>query len=180
SSAEVVTLNHRSINIIKVSNNSQINFYNMSAVPISSKPILFLLKSPEITVNGNTSFNTDKYLNSTLDQLGDSIPRQIDGQLKVKLGFVDHYPQPYEKGISTRYLTYLQSMASVARIHQPIEIINLPGDISPLAKQYGLRIPLNEALHTVSHIILLVSLVIVTVIGSFIMWPKIKKAQISR
>lgn len=149
----------------------------MSALPISSNPIWVLLKSPEIIVNGNTSFNTDKYLNSTLDQLGISIPRQVDGQLKVKLGFVDHYPQPYESGKTTRYLTYLQSMASEERTQQPKEIINLPGDISPLAKQQGLRIPLNEAFGTISHIILLVSLVVVTVIGSWIIWPKIKKAQ---
>jgi hypothetical protein len=87
---------------------------------------------------------------------------------------VDNYKVIYGNGTTkTSYLTYLQTITNNSSVdkEQPLK---LPGDISPLAKKQGLHISLKEATFSNSNIILLISISALTIIVSWLIWPKIK------
>jgi short subunit fatty acids transporter len=52
--------------------------------------------------------------------------------------------------------------------------LNLPGDISSYAKQYGPQIPLKEVILSYSNFVLLISTIDVIIFISWLVWPKIK------
>lgn len=52
--------------------------------------------------------------------------------------------------------------------------LELPRDVSPFAKDAGPQIPLKESLVSSTNIILLISLTVVTTLGSWLIWPNIK------
>jgi hypothetical protein len=130
------------------------------------------LKSPEVQVNGHIGFkqsNFDPYFINTV------IPLYYEGGLKTKPGSVDNYNQSNLNETKIRYITYFQSMTTDGGIVQDGIILNVPGDISPNAKSHGLQIPLREAPFSGSNLILLISLAVVTLIGSWLICPKLKR-----
>jgi len=169
SSAEIVTLNNSHIKTIKVGNDSLINLYGIKQDSLKSIPVV--LKTPEIKVSGHMGFNEsnfDPYLARGI------IPLNQEGQLSAKIDYVDNYNVVYGNGTTkTNYITYLLSMTDNSSVdkEQPLK---LPGDISPLAKKQGLQISLKEVLFSTSNIILLISISALTVIVSWLIWPKIK------
>lgn len=108
---EIASESNSFINPIKVNNGSKIDFYNISAgSPLKS--VTLLLKNPEMIINGQTNIknaNFYGYLNGRggLDK-GSTL--NFQGKLQTKFDFVDHYNEPYREGISTSYITYLQSV----------------------------------------------------------------------
>ena len=176
-SGQIVTLNGSSVNTIKVDNNSTINFYNISGAA-SQKSIPVLLKSPEIKVIGHIGFNQsnfDPYF------VNNEIPLDQEGRLETKVNFVDNYKQFYENGTTKiQYITYLQSINVEPGIKWGDITLNLPGDISHHAKRFGPQIPLKEALFSSADLILMISIIVVTMIGSRIMWSKIKRQNGSK
>src|SRR5206468_5390800 len=176
-SAQIVTLNGSSVNTIKVRNNSKINFYNISTAA-SQKPIPVLLKSPEVKVIGHIGFNQsnfDPYF------VNDEIPLNEEGRLETKLNFVDNYKQSYDNGTTKiQYITYPQSINIDPGINRDDISLNLPGDISHHAKRFGPQIPLKEAFFSSANLILMICIILVTVIGSRIMWSKIKRQNGSK
>jgi hypothetical protein len=172
SSGEIVTVNSLSVNPIHINNDSIINFYNISTDP-SQKSVPVLMKSPEIKLNGHVGFN-----NSNFDQyfINTDIPLDGEGELNAKINFVDNYEQ---RNVNTssklQYLTYLQSITIDEGINRGKVTLNLPGDISEHLKKYGPRIPLREALFSGSNAMLLISVAVVTLIGSWLIWPKLKR-----
>ena len=165
-------MNGSSVNTIKVDNDSTINFYNISGAA-SQKSIPVLLKSPEVKVIGHIGFNQsnfDPYF------VNNEIPLDKEGQLETKVNFVDNYKQFYENGTTKiQYITYLQSINIEPGINWGDIMLNLPGDISHHAKRFGPQIPLKEALFSSTGLILMISIIVVTMIGSRIMWSKIKR-----
>ncbi len=114
------------------------------------KPVSVLLKSPLITINGDTIFGTTNFL-------GDSkpgVPLDINGHLQAKLDFVDNYIQPLLDGTRTQFVTYLQSLTIDGGIAQNQMNLEhwLPGDLS------SRPIQLTNILLSSSNIILLLSL----------------------
>ena len=176
-SGQIVTLNGSSVNTIKVDNNSTINFYNISGAA-SQKSIPVLLKSPEIKVIGHIGFNQsnfDPYF------VNNEIPLDQEGRLETKVNFVDDYKQFYENGTTKiQYITYLQSINVEPGINWGDITLNLPGDISHHAKRFGPQIPLKEALFSSANLILMISIIVVTMIGSRIRWSKIKRQNGSK
>jgi hypothetical protein len=169
SSAEIVTLNNSHIKTIKVDNASLINLYGIKQDSLKSIPVI--LKTPEIKVSGHIGFNEsnfDPYLARGI------IPLNQEGNLSAKFDYVDNYKVIYGNGTTKMsYITYFQSITNNSSVdkEQPLK---LPGDISPLAKKQGVHISLKEAIFSTSNIILLISVSALTVIVSWLIWPKIK------
>jgi hypothetical protein len=176
-SGQIVTLNGSSVNTIKVDNNSTINFYSIIGAA-SQKSIPVLLKSPEVKVFGHIGFNQsnfDPYF------VNNEIPLDEEGRLETKVNFVDNYKQFYENGTTKiQYITYLQSINIDPGINWGDITLNLPGDISHHAKRFGPQIPLKEALFSSANLILMISIIVVTTIGSRIMWSKIKRQNVNK
>jgi hypothetical protein len=169
-SAENVTLSGSSIKTNELNNASIITFYNVSNGP-SLKSVPVLLKSPEVNVNGHIGFkdsNFDRYFRNP------NIPTDVQGRLKAKLNFVDNFKQSYDNGTTKiQYITYLQSISLNRTMHNDGIKLELPGDISDHSKRYGPRVPLKDALLSISNVILLLSIAIVSVVGSWLIWPRI-------
>ena len=176
-SGQIVTLNGSSVNTIKVDNNSTVNFYNISGAA-SQKSIPVLLKSPEVKVIGHIGFNQsnfDPYF------VNNEISLDEEGRLETKVNFVDNYKQLYQNGnTKIQDITYLQSINVEPGIKWGDITLKLPGDISDHAKRFGPQIPLKEALFSSTGLILMISIIVVTVIGSRIMWSKIKRQNGSK
>jgi hypothetical protein len=162
---EIVTQNHSLVNHIKVNNGSKIDFYNMRAGP-SLKFVPVLLKNPEIKLDGYASIKNayfDGYLDNSGGLLvGDAFDFQ--GKLNTTFDFVDHYNKPYRTGISTQYITYLQSFYTDGNIEQHEELLKLPGDVHSNTKEKE-DIPLEKIFSSSSNIITLIVLSTVTIIG---------------
>jgi hypothetical protein len=162
---EIVTQNRSLVNHIKVNNGSKIDFYNMRAGP-SLKFVPVLLKNPEIKLDGYASIKNayfDGYLDNSGGLLvGDAFDFQ--GKLNTTFDFVDHYNKPYRTGISTQYITYLQSFDMDGSIQQEEhkELLKLPGDIYFKSKE---DIPLEKIFSSSTNIITLIILTTVTIIG---------------
>ena len=172
SSGEIVILNSSSVNTIRVNNDSIINIYKISTDPLQGS-IPVLMKSPEIKANGHIGFN-----NSNFDPyfINRHIPLNQEGELNAKINFIDNYEQRDVNASSKlQYLTYLQSIIIDEGINSGKVTVNLPGEISDHAKRFGPQIPLKEALLSSTNLILIISIIVATTIGSWIVWSKIKR-----
>jgi hypothetical protein len=171
SSAEINTLNGSIIRTTDISNNSIIDFYEITtAHPLD--PISLLLKSPDVIVNGQIHFARSNF---DLDFNYVDMPLDTEGILKSKIAFVDDYEQTYENGTTKlQFVTFLQSISLNRTTYDSGITFEPPGDISHYAKRYGPQIPLNEAILSYSNFVLLLSICIVSIIGSWLIWPRIK------
>jgi hypothetical protein len=166
---EIVSQNHSVINSIKINNGSKVDFYNIDAIP-PLKIVHVLLKNPEIIVNGRTTIE-NSYFNEYLGYLetggglsnGDAF--DFHGILRTKLDFVDHYNKPYRGGISTEYITYLQSIVMNGTIEQDEELLTLPLDVNSKAIAEGEDIPWTKILSSNYNIVAIIVLSLATVIG---------------
>jgi hypothetical protein len=163
---EIVSQNHSVINSIKISNGSKIDFHNIEAVsPI--KFVQVMLKNPEITVNGRTTIE-HAYFNGYLESGGGLLngdALDFQGVLKTKLDFVDHYNKPYRGGISTEYITYLQSVGMNGTLEQDKELLRLPLDVNIKAITEGHDIPWTNILVSTHNFVAIIVLSLAAVIG---------------
>jgi hypothetical protein len=168
---------------------------------ITSVPVL--VKSPLIQVNGNASFKTIYPRNININQaktvssgspaeveerLNEAKPfasggsvEVVNGKLIAKFDHVDHYndKEPYRNGTRTQYVSYLKWISSDETVNpsQGKLQIKLPADTSILAKRRGIEVPWQEAIVSTNSIIVLVSISLVSIIGMWRIWPKVKKFQ---
>jgi len=166
SKAEIVTRDGSHNNSQVATNGSILELYNVkSSAP--SKSLTVLMKNPEITVNGNTSFK-----DASFDGRGPNsyVPLKIDGKTKAKFDFVDKYYEPEDNGTSSRYLTYLKSIDINGITDKDVEL-KVPGDIPSSAKNKGLEIPLKDILNSPANIMILIVLTSLTIILSKLYWP---------
>lgn len=163
--AEIVTKNNSSLNIIKVNNESKIDFYNMRfRTPLNSIPLL--LKNPEITINGNITFEKNNFYGQPITNY---VPLNLSGQVKAKFDFIDDYKAPYRNGTKIQYLTSLQSITIDGKRNQDEGELKLPGDISPDIKKRGLDVPLRNILSSSSNIVLVTALTAITLAGIWLL-----------
>ena len=139
--------------------------------PEQGKTVEVLMKRPVITLTGILGFkgsNIDPYYTNN------EIPIDSNGTLQTKIDFVDNYQ--YSNGQETwmKFLTYLDSMSAETTVKEDIVRFNAPGDISPVAKEKGIKIPLQESFLTVSNLVLVLLVSALTLIVSWVEWPKFK------
>ena len=162
---EIANESNSLIKPIRVNGSSKIDFYNINAgSPLKS--VSLLLKNPEMIINGQTNIK-NAYFNGYLNGRGGlekGSTLNFQGKLQTKFDFVDHYNEPYRKGTSTSYITYLQSVMMNGSEEKKQERILIPGDISADAKMKGEYIPVEKILKSPSNLITLAALIAVTVI----------------
>jgi hypothetical protein len=163
---EIVSQNDSVINSIKINNGSKVDFYNIEAIP-TLKFVHVLLKNPEIIVDGRTTIEK-AYFNGYLDGGGallNGYAFDFHGILRTKLDFVDHYNKPYRGGISTEYVTYLQSIMMNGTIKQDKELLKVPLDVHAKAIAEGEDIPWTKILSSTNNIAVIIILSLATVIA---------------
>jgi hypothetical protein len=167
SRAQIVTNTYSFVNPIEVKGGSKIQFYNVrTAVPLL-KSVPVLIKSPDITVIGNTSFvNTNLYGQIVRDP---DTSLNISGMVKLKFDFVDQYNERYFDGIRTHDITYLDRITVDGETIGHKEEVKLPGDISVNAKKQGLVIPIIDIFNSSANFIILISLTAITIVGALLL-----------
>jgi len=150
--------------------NVSVTFYN-AADGTSPKRVLVLLKSPEVKANGHIGLKTanfDRYFRNY------GIPLDLRGELKAKFDFVDDFEQSFSNGTTKmQYITYLKSISLNSTKHDGIKL-QIPGDISPYAKNLGPQVPIIEALLSNNNLILLS---VIATLGLFLSWFYGKKQK---
>jgi hypothetical protein len=135
------------------------------------------LKSPEIEVNGNTTFEQFYNPHQPFDKMR---PLQINGNLTMRLNQIDDIHDIDQNTIKTRFVTYLdliKSQGNTSMITQKA-MFRFPGDISDEAKEKGIDMPLLKAIGSVSSIFVIILILFTATLLILKLWPKIN-AQLS-
>jgi len=169
SHATIVTNESNQLKTIEVHNESRIEFSKIRSPSHSIHTVPVLMKSPEIEVTGNISFNRT---NIHAEPINRYAPLDFTGQLKAKFDIVNHYNEKhFRSGIRSDYITYLQSVSLDGKIKRDIEL-KMPGDISTNAKSRGLDIPFIKIFSSSSNILILIIFTSITLIVSQLLWRK--------
>lgn len=99
-------------------------------------------------------------------------PFNMEGQLKAKFDFIDHYHLPGINDTRINYISYLQDIMTNGNIHKYQTLVKIPGDVP----YKGDEIPWKNILSSESNIMLLILLIIATV-NKLRLWPKIKYGE---
>jgi hypothetical protein len=165
----------------KNSNSSEIHLHKVKADPgITSMNLL--MKSPEIRVieeKGKEGEELAEDGGDTIVTFRRDSPRNALTEVKggdtiIKLDYVDHYNQPFRNGTKTQFITYLKE-----DIPQTIDwdsnVLEIPGDISELAKEKGIGVPWQKSMISFSSIMVIISIIVIVVGMGYYLWPKIKE-----
>jgi hypothetical protein len=168
-----------------ISNNDEvtkIHFHNINPVLPRMNSTDFLMKKPEIVVQGNVTF--ESLFQGQYDFV---LSRNIEGNLlelteanvDMRLGYVDDYDKAYENKRTTDYVTYIKTL----EIDQLSEnagnkiILRTPGDISDVAKQKGVLVPWKKAIASETNIILATAVSVASLLVIFFAWQKSKRGS---
>jgi len=169
SHATIVTNESSQLKTIEVQNESRIELTNIRSLSHSIHSVPVLMKSPEIEVTGNVSFNRTNIHAEPINIYG---PLDFSGQLKAKFDIADHFNEKhFRSGIRSDYITYLQSVSLDGKIKRDTEL-KMPGEISTIAKIRGLDIPYMKILNSSNNIFILVIFTSITLIVSLLIWHK--------
>jgi hypothetical protein len=128
------------------------------ALDSQSKPGIFILmKFPHIRVDGSTLFTNIVSENLTTFS---GKPAQVNGSLTLKFNHLDKYYENSKSEIKTKYVTYLNDIDIQSQKLGKLGI-KIPGDISPSAKEQGVKMPWRKALLSNAGIILISGISIV-------------------
>jgi hypothetical protein len=141
-----------------------------------------LMKSPEIRVieeKGKGGEELVKDEGATIITFRRDSPRNAPIEVKggdtiIKLDYVDHYNQPFRNGTKTQFITYLKE-----DIPQTTDgnssVLEMPGDISELAKEKGIGVPWQKAMISFSSIMVMISIIVIVIGMRYYLWPKIQE-----
>ena len=182
-SSQTVTVfgNNDDSNKSKNSDSSKIHFHKVKADSgITSMNLL--MKSPEIRVieekgKGGEELVEDE--GATIVTFRRDSPRNAPTEVKggdttIKLDYVDHYNQPFRNGTKTQFITYLKE-----DIPQTIDgnsnVLEIPGDISELAKEKGIGVPWQKSMISFRSILVMISIIAIVIGITNFLRPKIKE-----
>ena len=160
-----------------------IQFYRINTDSSQVNNIPVLMKSPEIEATGNISFGR-LYLDASTYDSQQGIrgsPVQINGKLSAKVDHVDHYDTSRKRTYTKDYLTYFEWLKTDEKTETKMPIqdqlfnLRIPGDISYVAKQASSPIRWQQIAHSNSSILVIISLIIITAIATWLLWPRITK-----
>jgi hypothetical protein len=138
-----------------------------------------LMKSPQIKVkDGKSKFSrlyTDDPMVVQLDKergFGEGRPdfsgaeTEVTGNLSFRFDHVDHYNSGYKNGTTLMYISYLKSLGldGGSVVDQKTVSFKMPGDLSPLAREMGMYVPLKRTLVSDANILLLIFIPIAVII----------------
>jgi hypothetical protein len=138
-----------------------------------------LMKSPQIKVEDGKSkfsrlYTDDPMVVQLYKERGYSDGRpdfsgaktEVLGNLSFRFDHVDHYNSGYKNGTTLMYISYLKSLGldGGSVVDQKTVPFKMPGDLSPLAKEMGMYIPLKRILVSDANILLLIFIPIAVII----------------
>jgi hypothetical protein len=88
----------------------------------------------------------------------------VQGTLKAKFDFVDHYHEHSNGATNIKYISYLDTVEMDGLTYPKQELLKLPGDISSSATKNGQDIPLMKIISSTVNIVILLVLILITVI----------------
>jgi hypothetical protein len=162
--------NNSSINIIRLSNDSKIDFYGIRSASPTLNFVPILVKNPEIIVSGNVSFDETNFYGQEVD---DYFPLKVNGLVKVKFDFIDDFEEPYRNGTKINHLSYLDSVTIDGDINQFKSHIELPGEVSPELVKRGLGIPFFSIFFSLSNLVIITGIIVGSVTIIFFLRKKI-------
>lgn len=170
SRAQIDMNNNSMDNHIEINGGSIIKFHNVSnPIPkLISLPVQ--IKSPEIIVFGNASFDNTYYFGQMARIKDTSL--HFSGKLKMKIDFTDQYNERYSEGIRTQDITYIVLTPIDGKTITEKNEIKLPGDISISAKQQALIVPIFDIFTSPTNFVVLGLLTLVTIIVSWLLRTK--------
>jgi hypothetical protein len=166
--AEFIAENGRHRQPVRFTGEAKISFYNIMDLQ-DKKDIHILLKSPEIRViNGRTSFEKLYMYDPYSKVSADGGLLEAKGSMAARFDHVDNYNAIDSNGgwTQTYDLTYLKSIHfGKNNIYNNASKINLelPADISALAKKQGVLVPWQTALLSGTTIVTSLSVIAVAV-----------------
>lgn len=170
SQAQIITKNYSLGNPIEIKGSSKVQFYNIrNPIPLLSS-LSVLIKSPEIIVIGNSSFDNTQYFGQMARIKDTSL--DISGRLKIEFDFMDQYNERYSDGIRTQDISYIRLTSVDGKVISDKNGLKLPGDISVSAKEQGLTIPVFDIFTSSANLIVLGSLSLVTILVSWLLARK--------
>jgi hypothetical protein len=160
---------------IRISDDSEISFYNVSDLQ-GKNELSVLLKSPEIKVdNGRISFEKIYMYDPDGKMTSDGGRLDVKGSMIARFDHVDSYNEIDSTGgwTNTKYLTYLNSIQfGKDNIYNKDKMLSVrfPADISELAKEEGVLVPWQKALSSSMTITTSLSIIIVAAVTLTIFW----------
>ena len=133
----------------------EIHFHKIRGTSERRVLLPILLKSPEIDMMGNISFD-DLYSrdpNHPNDWISEDVPLEANGTMIAKFGYVDKLPGEVPDFATYFDLIHSNVITNSQKIH-----FKIPGDVSNISKQSGVEIPIAAAMNSLPNFIsLLVS-----------------------
>jgi hypothetical protein len=141
-----------------------------------------LMKSPEIRVTEEKGKEGEELV----EDEGDTIvtfrrdsPRNTPTEVKggdtiIKLDYVDHYNQPFRNGTKTQFITYLKEDIPETTGWNS-NVLEIPGDISELAKEKGIGVPWQKSMISFRSILVMISIIAIVIGITNFLRPKIKE-----
>ena len=148
----------------KIKNKSQI-----ASIPI-------LMKAPTIDVNGTLSFENLHAVDprDRTKWLAQDLPINATGRLVAKFGYVDNVFNRNEN-----YVTYLDLVQSDVAISNSKKELRIPGDISYVAKQQNVEVPIQDAITSRANFIAILLILSLVVFSIFLKY-KLPKRKIQK
>ena len=161
----IVTNNSNSSNsIIRLNNESKIDFYNIESESPNSNVVPIVVRDPEITVKGNVLFDKTNFYGQEID---DYIPLNVSGLVKIKFDLIEDFKEPLRHGTKMQYLTYIDALSIDGKRNQANRQVEIPGDISTEIKERGLDVPLYSILTSSGNYIALAATVSAVILVTF-------------
>jgi len=142
--------------IIRLNNESKIDFYNIESESPDSHVVPIVVRDPEITVKGNVLFDKTNFYGQEID---DYIPLNLSGLVKIKFDLIEDFKEPLRHGTKMQYLTYIDALSIEGKRNQANRQVEIPGDISLEIKKRGLDVPLYSILNSSSNYMVLAATV---------------------
>jgi hypothetical protein len=162
-------------------NSSKIHLHKVKSDSKGITSISLLMKSPEIRVTkekGKEGELEDDE-GATIVTFRRDSPRNAPTEVKggdtiVKLDYVDHYNQPFRNGTRTQFITYLKEDIPQTTGGNS-NLLEIPGDISELAKEKGIGVPWQKAIVSFGSILVLISIIVIVIGVIYFLRSKIKE-----
>ena len=173
---EIVSKNQNLNKFLELNDDSMVEFYDVKSSPyLDFVPVE--LKKPQLIASGHASIrnaNFDGYLlGSGRSDEGEKLA--IDGTLKIKFYFVDHYNTVNRGATNTKFIAYLEGDTINSTAYHKQEILKLPADIPSLAIKEGKDLPLMKILSSSANIFTLIALITVVIFVIFFIRLKMRR-----
>ena len=159
---------------------TKIYFHNIKPALPRMNSTDFLMKRPEVSVQGNVTFESlfQGEIDFDLSKDIEGTPLELmEANVDMRLGYVDGYDKTQKNKRSTNYLTYFRTLQAdqLSENSGNDIVLRAPGDISDVAKQKGILIPWKKVAASETNIVLVTAVSVASLLAIFLGWQKTKR-----